>query len=112
MSGGRKTKDEGRMRSLVTGWTVGSALLLTALVLLLTGCTPLVPGPQSPAPNVDTGIDSDASAHVPAGTFHFGQHDEMVTIAQPYEMMVTDVTDAQYHALPHRSTRQGQDGQG
>ena len=28
--------------------------------------------------------------------FKFGQHDAMVTIAAPYEVMVTDVTNAQY----------------
>ena len=119
MSGGRKTtpaptcggrrcgEDEGRMRSLGTGWTVRSALLLTALVLLLTGCIPLVPGPQPPVPTWDTGIDSEAWAQIPAGTFHFGQHDEIVTIAAPYEMMVTDVTNAQYRALSQRGARQG-----
>ena len=45
---------------------------------------------------MDTGVDPEAWAQIPAGTFHFGQHDEMVTIAPPYEMMVTDATNAQY----------------
>ena len=39
---------------------------------------------------------------IPAGTFHFGQHDEMVTIEEPYAMMVTDVTNAQYAAISTR----------
>ena len=96
MKDGRRTKDEGRMRSLVAGWIARSALLLTAFVLLLTGCVPLVPSAQSLVPTWATGVDPEAWAQIPAGTFHFGQHDEMVTIEQPYEMMVTDVTNAQY----------------
>ena len=51
---------------------------------------------QFAVPTWATGIDPEAWAQIPAGTFHFGQHDEMVTIAAPYEMMVTDVTNAQY----------------
>ena len=86
-------------------------ILLMALVLLLAGCAPLVPSPQSPVPTWDTGVDPEAWAQIPAGTFHFGQHDEMVTIAAPYEMMVTDVTNAQYAPLSQRSAGQGR-GQG
>ena len=71
-------------------------ILWMALAILLAGCAPLVPGPQPLVPTWATGVDPEAWAQIPAGTFHFGQHDEMVTIAQPYEMMVTDVTNAQY----------------
>ena len=95
MSDGRRTNDEGRMRYSLRMDRRRRSLLM-ALVLLLTGCAPRSPVPSSLVPTFDTGIDPEAWAQIPAGTFHFGQHDEMVTIATPYEMMVTDVTNAQY----------------
>jgi formylglycine-generating enzyme required for sulfatase activity len=74
------------------------AICLSALAMLLTGCARPTNHQLSAISYtpVETGIDSEAWAQIPAGTFHFGQHDEMVTIAAPYEMMVTDVTNAQY----------------
>jgi formylglycine-generating enzyme required for sulfatase activity len=47
-------------------------------------------------PQFDTGIDSEAWVTVPAGEFLFGQHDERVKVDYAYEIMVTDVTNAQY----------------
>jgi formylglycine-generating enzyme len=76
-------------------WRTGFVFLLVALVVLLAGCAP-APSLQPPIPAWDTGVDPEAWAQIPAGTFHYGQHDDMVTIAAPYEMMVTDVTNAQY----------------
>lgn len=72
--------------------------LLLMIGALLLGCAAPIRSPQSPIHNWDTGVDPNAWARIPAGTFYFGQHNEMVTIAQPYEMMVTDVTNAQYAA--------------
>ena len=85
----------------------GAVILLVMFTILLAGCRPLAPGPQSPVPSVDTGIDSAAWAQIPAGTFHFGQHDEMVTLTAPYKMMVTDVTNALVRASSERGTRRG-----
>ena len=83
----------------------GSMIVLLTLAVVLLGCTPLS-SPQSPAA-WDTGVNPDAWASIPAGTFHFGQHDELVTIAQPYEMMVTDVTNAQYAAYLNAALAKG-----
>lgn len=47
-------------------------------------------------PNFDTGIDPETWVTVPAGEFISGQHDETMTIDYDYEIMLTDVTVAQY----------------
>ena len=78
------------------GLRTGAVMLWVAFAILLAGCAAPILNLQPPASTWDTGIDSEAWAQIPAGTFHFGQHDEMVTIAEPYAMMVTDVTNAQY----------------
>lgn len=61
--------------------------------LLLCGCR--APTPAAPEP-LDTGIDPEAWAAIPAGVFLAGPHAEETLIDQAYEMMVTDVTNAQY----------------
>lgn len=69
---------------------------LTILVLLAAGCgqTPDI-GAIVP-PYIDTGVDPDAWVTVPAGEFPFGQHDHLTMIEYDYQIMVTDVTNAQY----------------
>jgi len=47
-------------------------------------------------PYVETGVDADAWVQIPAGEFLKGQHRHPVKIENPYEIMVTDVTNAQY----------------
>jgi formylglycine-generating enzyme required for sulfatase activity len=47
---------------------------------------------------VDTGIDPESWALVPAGEFPFGQHDHMTDVDYDYEIMVTHVTNEQYAA--------------
>ncbi len=88
------TTVNGRRRASAAGRLTKSFLLCAALVALLVGCVPATS--QSAVPVWDTGVNPDAWAQIPAGTFHFGQHDDMVTIEAPYEMMVTNVTNAQY----------------
>ena len=44
----------------------------------------------------DTGVDTAAWAAIPAGEFLMGQHDHETVIENPYEMMVTPVTNQQY----------------
>jgi formylglycine-generating enzyme required for sulfatase activity len=68
-------------------------LNLSLLALLLASCTPV--DLNAPMPTFETGIDSNAWAQIPAGEFYFGQHDE-IQITDAYEIMVTDVTAAQY----------------
>ena len=96
MSDGRTDELQMQIANCKSQMDARTSLLCDGIGLLLAGCAPLVPSPQSPVPTWATGIDPEAWAQIPAGTFHFGQHDEMVTIAAPYEMMVTDVTNAQY----------------
>lgn len=45
---------------------------------------------------VETGIDSESWVVIPAGEFHAGQHRHVVNIDYDYEIMITDVTNAQY----------------
>jgi formylglycine-generating enzyme required for sulfatase activity len=53
---------------------------------------------NAPIPAFDTGINPDVWAQIPAGEFYFGQHDDSKT-TDAYEIMVTDVTTAQYAAF-------------
>ncbi|HNK62512.1 MAG TPA: SUMF1/EgtB/PvdO family nonheme iron enzyme [Anaerolineales bacterium] len=46
-------------------------------------------------PTYDTGIEPNAWVQIPAGEFHFGQHEDIAT-TDAYEIMVTDVTAQQY----------------
>ncbi|MBK7455535.1 MAG: SUMF1/EgtB/PvdO family nonheme iron enzyme [Anaerolineales bacterium] len=50
---------------------------------------------NAPIPAFDTGIDPNIWTQVPAGEFHHGQFDEIAS-TEAYEIMVTDVTAAQY----------------
>jgi formylglycine-generating enzyme required for sulfatase activity len=51
---------------------------------------------NTPIASYDTGVDPEAWADIPAGEFLSGQFDDPVTISYAYEIMVTDVTVAQY----------------
>jgi len=51
---------------------------------------------NAPIPVYDTGVDPNAWALIPAGTFIEGQFDHPASIDYDYEMMVTDVTVSQY----------------
>jgi formylglycine-generating enzyme required for sulfatase activity len=64
------------------------------LTMVLTSCGPA--NVDMPMQSVDTGIDSNAWAPIPAGEFLFGQEDKAESIDYTYEMMITDVTVAQY----------------
>ncbi len=65
------------------------------MLLLLAGCYP-APTPPASVPAVDTGVDPEAWALIPAGPFLMGPHKEEAVIDYDYEMMVTDVTNAQF----------------
>jgi formylglycine-generating enzyme required for sulfatase activity len=62
--------------------------------MLLAGCA--VPAMDAAIPSIETGVDPEAWAAIPAGSFLLGQHDVEAEIAYDYEMMVTTVTNAQY----------------
>lgn len=68
-----------------------TVFLLTAL---LASCTPV--DLNAPVPAYTTGVDASAWATVPAGTFFHGQEAQLETINYDYEIMITNVTVAQY----------------
>jgi formylglycine-generating enzyme len=68
-----------------------AALVMT--FMLLSSCAPV--DLNSPIPTFDTGIDPNSWAQIPAGEFHFRQHDDIES-TEAYEIMVTDVTVSQY----------------
>jgi len=81
-------------------------------VMVLTACTPV--DINAPLPAFDTGVDPEAWASIPAGEFFFGQHNAVET-TPAFEIMVTDVTTAQYasyldDALADGSVRVSADG--
>jgi len=70
--------------------------ILTLTVLTLTACAPASGIGAIIPPYIDTGVDPDSWVLVPAGDFPYGQHDHMTPVDHDYEIMVTDVTNAQY----------------
>lgn len=70
--------------------------ILTLAALLLTGCAPAPNVGAVTPPYIDTGVDPDSWALVPAGEFPYGQHDHLTMVDYVYEIMVADVTNAQY----------------
>mgnify|MGYP000372836184 CR=1 FL=1 len=75
------------------------------LIVLLTGCAP--PAVGGPPPLVETGIDPESWARIPAGEFLQGQHDHETRVDYDYEIMVTDVTNAQYARYLNEALAQG-----
>ena len=68
-------------------------LTLCLCAALLASCSPV--DLNAPIPAFDTDIDPNTWVQVPAGEFHHGQFDEIAS-TEAYEIMVTDVTAAQY----------------
>ena len=64
------------------------------IIILLVSCAPV--DLNAPLPTYTTGVDQEAWAVIPAGTFLEGQFDHPVSIDYDYEMMITDVTVLQY----------------
>lgn len=71
-------------------------LILIPILLFVTACAQSADISAITPPFVDTGIDPDSWALVPAGEFPYGQHDHMTEVDYDYEIMVTDVTNEQY----------------
>lgn len=67
--------------------------ILTLLVVLLAGCTTVDLNASMPV--YDTGAEPEAWAQIPAGEFFYGQHED-VEVTGDYEIMVYNVTTAQY----------------
>ena len=68
-------------------------LTLSLLTALLASCAPV--DLNAPMPTFDTGIDPAAWVEVPESEFFYGQFNE-VEYTPTFEIMVTDVTTAQY----------------
>ena len=69
--------------------------VVAAFIWLLAACAPAQP-PAAPPPGFDTGLQADSWAAIPAGEFLSGAHSEETAIDYDYEMMVSDVTNAQF----------------
>jgi formylglycine-generating enzyme required for sulfatase activity len=71
-------------------------ILFTAILLavFLASCAPV--DLNTSIPTYATGVDPNTWVTIPAGTFYHGQKAELEEIAYAYEIMVTDVTVAQY----------------
>jgi formylglycine-generating enzyme required for sulfatase activity len=89
----RRTTDDRRRTMDGRRWLV-AVILLTSASTLMTGCT--APVATAVLAKMETGVDSAAWAQVPAGEFVLGQHEEKGSVNKPYEIMLTDVINAQY----------------
>lgn len=69
-------------------------VFLSLASVLLSACASAVQA--VPPPVVETGVDPDFWALVPAGEFLMGRHDNETMVTYDYEVMVTDVTNAQF----------------
>ncbi len=83
------------------------AIVALAAALLLTACGPAPSISTIDPPYIDTGIDPDSWVTIPAGEFPYGQHDAMTLVDYDYEIMVTDVTVAQYAAFLNTALADG-----
>ena len=79
-------------------------LPILLLVTLLTACAPV--DLNAALPTFDTGIDPNSWADIPAGEFYFGQHEDVET-TDAYQIMITDVTTAQYAAFLNAALADG-----
>lgn len=68
--------------------------LLIVIAVVIVACAAV----QAPAtlPKYDSGVDPESWAKVSAGEFSFGEHNEKVNIDYAFDIMVTDVTNAQF----------------
>jgi formylglycine-generating enzyme required for sulfatase activity len=69
------------------------SLLAITIVILLAACATV--DLNAPIPTYETGVDPNAWTQIPAGEFHFGQHEDIES-TDAYEIMITDVTVSQY----------------
>ncbi len=81
--------------------------IFLVILAFITGCS-AQQGQESPGiPYVETGVDPNAWALIPAGIFLKGQHEHETMINYDYEMMITDVTNAQYARFLNEAKEKG-----
>lgn len=75
------------------------------LGLFLASCA----APDLPASTIpiQTGVDPEGWANIPAGGFLSGMHEASVDLPYDYQIMVTDVTNAQYAAYLNQALADG-----
>jgi sulfatase modifying factor 1 len=78
--------------------------ILTLLLVLLAGCTSV--DLNAAMPVHDTGADPETWAQIPEGEFFYGQHED-VEVTGAYEIMIYDVTTAQYAAFLNEALAAG-----
>ena len=71
-----------------------TTLFIILAAILLPACGPV--NLDRPIPAYDTGVNPDDWVTIPSGEFLSGQFNEPITIDYDYDIMVTDVTVAQY----------------
>lgn len=103
--GGRNAGRGLRKPGATLRFAICCALFAHALLLLLSACAAPVTTPA--LPHVETGVDAEAWAQIPAGEFVLGQHEQPAVIERAYEMMVTPVTNAQYARYLNAALAQG-----
>lgn len=69
-------------------------IVFLLIAVLLAGCAEV--NLDAPVPVYETGLDSSSWVEIPAGAFLMGQFDTEEEINYDYQMMITDVTVAQY----------------
>jgi formylglycine-generating enzyme required for sulfatase activity len=79
--------------------------ILSSLLLFLVACNSAkLPNATTP---IETGIDATAWAVIPAGSFLYGMHEAEVDLPYDYQMMITDVTNAQFAAYLNQALADG-----
>jgi formylglycine-generating enzyme len=82
-------------------------LILGLAALLLVGCQPQM---ESAPSFIETGINPESWVIIPTGEFLQGQHDHETEVPYDYEIMVTDVTNAQFAAFLNEAFADGSIG--
>jgi len=78
---------------------------LILAIIFISACTSV--NLDAPIPTYNTGVDSESWAVIQAGEFLSGQFDEPVKLDYDYEIMVTDVTVAQYFGFLNAALADG-----
>lgn len=83
-------------------------LFVLAAMLTLLGCSSATVSVEPNPQEIDTGIDPNAWVRIPAGEFFEGQHEHLTMIPYDYEIMVTNVTNAQYAEFLNQALASGE----
>ncbi len=81
-------------------------IVLLLIAIITAGCSSAAVTDTAP-PLVETGIDPDTWALVPAGEFLMGLHAHETLVDYDYKVMVTDVTNVQYANYLNQALAEG-----